>query len=111
MGLLARIAPRWSLLREQARRRLEILNSGYSRHGASRTKKSLLGWLTEGGSPDQDVTENLVTLRERSRDLYMGTPLATGALKTLRTNIVGQGLRLNAQVDAASLGLTQDEAD
>jgi len=111
VGLLARIAPRWSLLREQARRRLEILNSGYSRHGASRTKKSLLGWLTEGGSPDQDVTENLVTLRERSRDLYMGTPLATGALKTLRTNIVGQGLRLNAQVDAASLGLTQDEAD
>ena len=111
MGLLARIAPRWALLREQARRSLEILNSGYSRHGASRTKKSLLGWISQGGSPDEDIVDNLVTLRERSRDLFMGTPLATGALKTLRTNIVGQGLRLNAQVDGESLGLSADEAD
>lgn len=40
-------------------------------------------------------------LRQRSRDLYMGSPLATGALKTFRTNVVGFGLRLKAQVDVA----------
>lgn len=84
---------------------------GYSRHGASRTKKSLLGWLSKAGSPDEDVTANLATLRERSRDLYMGTPLATGALETLVTNVVGSGLRLNVQVDADALGLSEDEAE
>lgn len=105
------VAPEWALHRQQARAGLQILNSGYSRHGASKTRKALLGWMHGGGSTDEDVTENLVTLRERSRDLYMGTPLATGALKTLRTNIVGPGLRLNAQVGAEQLGLTPDEAE
>lgn len=109
MGLLDR--PAQALQRLVGRAAVQVLNYGYSRHGASHTRKALLGWMHGGGSPDQDITENLVTLRERSRDLYMGTPLATGALKTLRTNIVGPGLRLNAQVDATSLGLTEDEAD
>lgn len=84
---------------------------GYGRHGASRGRKSLLGWISKGGSPDEDITENLLLLRERSRDLYMGTALAAGALKTLRTNVVGAGLRLNAQVDATYLGLSEDEAE
>jgi len=100
-----------SLQQVVAERALRVLNYGYSRHAASKTRTALLGWMHGGGSPDQDITENLVTLRERSRDLYMGTPLATGALKTLRTNIVGPGLRLNAQVDAQTLGLTADEAE
>ena len=116
MGLLDRIAPQWALKRAQARQALadrasRPQNYGYSRHGASRTRKALLGWLHKGGSPDEDVTENLATLRERSRDLYMGTPLATGALKTLKTNIVGAGLQLNAQIDADALGLSEDDAD
>lgn len=84
---------------------------GYSRHGASRTRKALLGWISKAGSPDEDITENLPILRERSRDLYMGTPLATGALETLATNVVGSGLRLNVQVDAEALGLSEDEAE
>jgi capsid protein len=92
-------------------RALRVVNSGYSRHGASRTLKSLLGWASSGDSPDHDITDNLVTLRERSRDLFMGTPLARGSLKTLQTNIAGAGLVLNAQIDTEALGLTPDEAD
>lgn len=104
-------APQAALNRQVARKKLEILNSGYSNHGASKTKKSLLGWLSKGLSPDEDVVDNIETLRERSRDLYMGTPIATGALKTLRTNVIGAGLKLNASIDYDLLGMTPEEAE
>lgn len=100
-----------ALRREVSRQKLEILNTGYSHHGASRTKKSLVSWPDSGGSPDDDITLNHRTLVQRSRDLYMGNPLATGAIKTKVTNVVGSGLQLNPQIDAAFLGLTDDEAD
>ena len=90
------ISPERALKRFEARRKLEILNSGYSRHGGSYAKKSLIGWLSGGSDADADIVDNLETLRNRSRDLYMGSPLATGALKTVRTNVVGSGPALNA---------------
>lgn len=104
------ISPERALKRYEARRKLEILNSGYSRHGGSYAKKSLMGWLSGGSDADADIVDNLETLRNRSRDLYMGSPLATGALKTVRTNVVGSGLALNAQIDAKFLGLTEEQA-
>lgn len=89
-----------------------FLNFGYSEHGANQTKKSMRGYdVTSGTSPDDDITENVDTLRGRSRDLYMGgSNLATGAIKTIRTNVVGAGLKLNAQIDGKFLGLTDKEA-
>ena len=111
-SLIAPFAPERALKRAQARIKLDAIhNSGYSRHGASRNKKSLLGWISKGASPDEDIAEQVETLRDRSRDLFMGTPIATGALKTVRTNVVGAGLRLNSQIDWQYLGLTEDEAD
>ena len=107
---ISAIRPERALKRFEARRKLEILNSGYSRHGGSYAKKSLIGWLSGGSDADADIVDNLETLRNRSRDLYMGSPLATGALKTVRTNVVGSGLALNAQVDAKFLGLTEEQA-
>lgn len=109
--LIGVFAPQTALKRSVARKKLEILNSGYGNHGASRTKKSLLGWRSKGGSTKEDIDDNLATLRERSRDLFMGTPIATGALKTTRTNVVGSGLRLNAQIDYEYLRMTEEEAD
>ncbi len=104
--IIASVAPEIALRREAARRKLTLLNSGYSSHGASHAKKSLLGWRTSARSADEDQADNLYTLRARSRDLYMGSPLATGAIKTFRTNVIGSGLRLDAQVDGQALGLS-----
>lgn len=87
-----------------------MLGSGYARHGASYARKSLLSWLATGRDADSDIVDSIETLRNRSRDLYMGAPLATGALKTMRTNIVGSGLMLNAQVDAEFLGISDEQA-
>jgi lambda family phage portal protein len=105
-----KVSPEWGLRRARARATTEILNSGYSYHGASRTKKAVAGWVTSPGGPDSDIVDNLPTLRERSRDLCMGEGLASGALKTIRTNEVGLGLQLNASIDAQFLGLSADEA-
>lgn len=106
------ISPQRALKREIARRQLGLIsNSGYSHYGASRYKKSLKGWNYNGGSPEDDIEENVQVLRERSRDLYMGAPIATGALKTLRTNVVGPGLKLKSNIDYLFLGLNEDDAD
>lgn len=40
----------------------------------------------------------------------MSAPLAVSAIKTNRTNIVGEGLRLKSTVDADFLGMTPDQA-
>lgn len=104
-------APASALNREVSRQKLTLIsNSGYSHHGASRTKKSLVGWMSGGGSAKEDIEDNIQVLRERSRDLYMGTPIATGAIKTLRTNVVGAGLKLKPQIDYEFLGMTEEEA-
>lgn len=106
------VFPQAALNREVARQKLKMINnSGYSNHGASHSKKSLQGWMYRGGAPEDDIDDNIKTLRERSRDLYMGTPIATGALKTLRTNVVGSGLRLKSNIDYEFLKLTEEEAD
>ncbi len=108
---IAAVSPERALKREVARQRLEVMNTGYSYHGASQTKKSMVGWFSRGGSPDDDITLNLDKLRERSRDLYMGNPIASGALKTEKTNVVGSGLQLNPQIDADFLRFTDEQAD
>lgn len=107
--ILYNVAPHKALEREAARKKLSILNTGYSQYGANRTKKSMLGWNSRGGSAKEDIIDNLKILRERSRDLYMGVPIATGALKTTRTNVVGSGLKLKSQIDSKFLGLTEEE--
>ncbi len=107
---LAVIAPQAALKREAARQRLSLINSGYGNYGASYSKNSLKGWNSFSGSADEDIHDNLSTLRQRSRDLYYGVPLATAALKTMRTNVVGQGLVLKSQIDYEYLGHSKDEA-
>lgn len=108
--MISVVSPERGVRRLAARQKLKILDSGYGNYGASHTKKSLLGWLYGGGSAKEDIQENLSTLRQRCRDLYMGVPLATGALKTCRTNVVGSGLRLKSQIDYEFLGMGENQA-
>ena len=109
-GVVAAVAPKKALERQAARKRMEILNSGYGNYGANTTKKSMAGWLYAGGSAREDINDNLDILRQRSRDLYMGVPLATGSVKTMRTNVVGRGLKLRPTIDREALGIEEDQA-
>lgn len=86
-------------------------NSGYSHHGASRTSPTTAGWNVLSKSPAEDISDNLELLRTRSRDLYAGGgPLGRGAVDRVLLNSVGPGLTLNCRIDAAYLGMTDDEA-
>lgn len=102
--------PEAQLKRTVARKKLEILNSGYSHHGASESKKNMLGWNSDSYGPDEDIHKNLDKLRQRSRDLYYGAPLATGAIKTIRTNVVGEGLKCKPAINRKYLKMSEEEA-
>src|SRR3990172_9710915 len=95
--------------RLQARSMMAIAG-GYI--GASRTRRALKGWRTNQQSDaDTDIIYDLPTLRDRSRDSIRNSPLSTGAINTVCTNVVGTGLKLQSQIDREVLALTEDEAD
>ena len=88
-----------------------IKNSGYSHHGASHGRIGLMSWVSQSKSPHEDISENLETLRNRSRDLYAGGgPIGRGAIDRLVLNTLGNGLRLNVRIDPKLLGLSEQEA-
>lgn len=105
------ISPEKALKREVARKKLGMVNSGYGNYGANGTKKSVIGWTHGGGSHKEDIEDNIDPLRQRSRDLYYGgSNIATGAVKRIRTNTVGVGLRLKPTINEEILKITPDEA-
>lgn len=109
------LSPEKALKREVARQKInmikDIQNSGYDEGGASKRKNSMKGWPANSKSPQKDIDLNLNILRKRSRSLYMTAPLATSAIKTNRTNIVGSGLVLKSRLDYETLGISHEEAD
>ncbi len=112
---LQAISPTTALKREKAKITLDRMNSvkasaGYGHSGGSTQKKSMVGWNSRSGSPQQDIDPHLHLLRERSRDLFMSSPLAASAINTKRTNIVGPGLQLKARLDHEYLGLSKAQA-
>ena len=108
------VSPSAALRRESDRIKLNMIrsfkNSGYDESGAARNKNSMRGWLASSKSPQEDIDRNIPILRQRSRSLYMSAPLAVSAIKTNRTNIVGEGLRLKSTIDAAFLRMTPEAA-
>lgn len=107
--------PNSGLRREKARMQTqvirEIVNTGYSEGGASTTKKSLKGFRGSSSNTINDIDMNLDILRQRSRNLVMTAPLATSAIKTNRTNVIGSGLKLKSNIDYKTLGITKEQAD
>ena len=83
---------------------------GYSEAGASVTRRALKGFFPNSGSANEDINRNNRTLRQRSRLLYMSSPIATSAINTNRTKVVGTGLSLKSVVDRDVLKLTPEAA-
>lgn len=114
MGLLNFIAPQYAKKKELEnalhQARLGVIKN-YSYGGASYRRNDMKGFESTDTDPDGDIGDNLQALRARSRQLFMEAPLATGALKTIRTNVVGSGLKLNSAIDYDFLGLTNDQAN
>lgn len=73
-------------------------------------KKSMRGWFVSHGSADVDSIFDIGSARAGSRDLYMNTPVASGALRRYKTNVVGGGLQLQSRIDNEALNLTEEKA-
>jgi lambda family phage portal protein len=101
------VSPSAAFQRMRSRAAMALLSS-YT--GASKTRRSLSSWHTEGSDADTDILSDLPTLRERSRDLCRNNPLAGGAIKTKITNVIGTGLRFQSQIKRDVLGLDEEAA-
>lgn len=102
--------PKAGLERMRARTFLALADSGgYA--GGRRDKRSTKRWRPWGGSADADILPDLPDLQSRSRDLARNVPIATGAIATVVTNVVGDGLTLQSLIDHDVLGLDEVAAD
>lgn len=90
------LSPQTGLRRFEARTRLAIAG-GYT--GARRDRRQTSSWSAADGSADNVTLPDLPALRERSRDLLRNAPLATGAVSTVVTNVVGTGLKVQSHLD------------
>ena len=88
---------------------IEIKN--YSQSGASRTKNSFKGTPDILRNADEDIGDNKEILMTRSRRLYMGNSIATAAIKKIRTNVVGKGLKLKSTINNDLLNLDQEKVE
>jgi len=79
--------------------------------GASTTRRPTMSWQAQKGDADAVVLYDLPNLRERSRDLIRNAPLASGAINTVTTNVVGTGLKLKSAIDRDVLKLSEEAAD
>jgi lambda family phage portal protein len=89
----------------------KIVNTGYSESGASYRKGSLAAWTPVRSSPQSDIDVNLYTLRARTADAAISIPVATSAINTSRTNVIGAGLRLSPKPKYKILGITAEAAE
>lgn len=113
MNILAKIAPGMAVKRAMARKQLEVVNStgyGYGNYGANSSRKAQKAWFWQSRSAKEDLDLNHDELMQKCRDLFCGSTIANGALKTIRTNVVGVGLKCRPNIDADFLGMTEDEA-
>jgi len=101
------ISPKAGLARMRAQVQLAVAGQWY---GARFDRRATANWMPFGGSADSDTVFDLRWLRNRSRDCMRNNPLALGAVNTVTTTAVGSGLVMRSQIDAAALGMTEDEA-
>ena len=90
-----------------AEKKTKPINKGYGEAGASWTRRATKGFNARSGSPREDIDANNYTLRQRARMLYMAAPIATSAIRTNRTNVIGIGLQLKSRIDRDVLGMSQ----
>lgn len=102
-------SPESGVKRHRARQMM-ALSGGYASNTKSR--KSLGNWSTSvGADADSDIIPDLQYLRDRSRDMSRNNSLASGAISTKVTSIVGTGLKLHSEIDYEFLGLSREEGE
>jgi lambda family phage portal protein len=109
--VIAWFSPQRGTDRLRARMQLATVTGEGGYKGGRKDRRATRYWRPKQSSADADLLPDLPDLRARARDLARNTPIATGAIATGVTNVVGDGLQLQAQIDHEALGITEDQAD
>lgn len=91
--------------------RAKMAATGYGNYGASTTLNSMIGWIVNGGSAEDDIDLHGATLRKRARDLYAGGGLARSGPATLSTSVVGWGIQPKPKIDGEALQMSDEACD
>ena len=94
---------------EAIKQQREFLN--YSQSGASTTKIAFKGMYNSLDTTKDDIEDNKEILMARSRQLFMGNPISRGAILKIRTNVIGDGLKLKSRINNFLLKLPIDEVE
>lgn len=94
---------------ERFKHRTMMALQGYD--GGRKDRRATKRWRPTDASANADTLLDLPDLRGRARDLTRNIPIATGAVATRTTNVVGHGLRLIASIDHETLGIDEETAD
>ena len=68
-------------------------------------------WLASGNSADAEVRGSLATLRNRARQLIRDSDYARQAIRAIRNNVIGTGVKMQAQVMKQRGGRLDDAAN
>jgi capsid protein len=55
-------------------------------------------WLAGGTSADAEIRSSMVRLRNRARQVIRDSDHAKAAIRTIRNNVIGTGIRMQMQV-------------
>ncbi|WP_047394341.1 phage portal protein [Cetobacterium sp. ZOR0034] len=88
---------------------VKILN--YAQGAASPIKNIYKKTRDEINTADEDIGESKDLLMARSSYLYMNNAIGAAAIKKIRTNVIGRGLRVKPSIANEILGLKQEDVD
>ena len=105
---IEKIAPQWGVNRMRSRYALSMMG-GYKAADITRIRDN---WILPGMGGDQPTGTqyDLSVMRARSRDANRNDPVASGATDTMKTNIIGNGLKPQSKIRAAALGISEERA-
>lgn len=91
---IATISPQAGLKRAKARAMLEMVNGiSTRRYEGAGTGRRFDGWLFKSkNSANSVIKKDLISLRDRSRDLVRNNPYAARARMVITSNTIGQGI-------------------
>lgn len=73
--------------------------------------RNTAGWITGTGSADTDTLGDIPTLRDQSSDLIRNEALPAGIIAANATAVVGTGVLPQSRINAALLGISQEQAE
>lgn len=101
--------PTWGVKQLESSGTITALKGAY--HGASTRRRNIKEFNPGSGDANSDSLADLPKLRERSRDSLRNNPIATGAINTNLTHVVGSGLTMQSRIDNNILDISEKEAD